>query len=964
MTENLRAELERLKQRQAQLHHSVDVLGVHIQALEKRIAEEETATAREGFQSADSEIAALAAVPPVLPVVEQVKPEVMAEETPIVSALLSGRKVATPELESPVSTSGTPPPLPPELVAKPSASDGLEKSDSFEMRLGTYWLVRIGIVAMLTALVFFGTYAYQNYIGKLGPGGKVALLYLASGALLGFGAWFQRRAARESLRNYAQVLLAGGMAAVYFTTYAAHHFPNLKVIASATLDATLLLGWAGFMAWVADRKKSEVLALFAVGLAYYTSVITHVGHFTLYSNLVLAAAVVFFLVRNRWAKLSYASLIATYASYGFWRFYVGQEWEWADEDAGLWKGIYFLAAYWAVFTTAVFWSRHKDFAGARRAIFITLNNAAFYVMFLLTIFQVGSGGFWKLNLIMGAVLLCTAALAKVRLRNEPLAANTYLAHGLLLVTAGVIAKFNRDQSTLALALAMESVVLWFTGTLTRNIIMRTGACVSGALATLWTLDGIEPNDAPGVWLAAGVGGLLLFNAFWSHWKGQGKSPALLRAAPTYFSAFALMLWSLAIWQNVSSSHRPAAYALMVLACVASIHVLRLRELALLAQLLLPAAALLFIVYLQSADAAELWWAYASVGGVALALVHWWQRQRVVELGTEGRHAGQVLMAIVFAGVTGLWLEPLCNPESWLLATSGLVLVLTAYGLLTRNGIIALVGQGFAAAAVISFLLHAGSGNLTWLAALAPLLSLGALAVGGQRWSVSRADSLPGIASQVQPLARWYGRLAMALLAWWLFQYADVQELVWSYTAMGTVAFVLSGVIKHRDLLRFAIVLHGCAVLGLLYQLSSETAVYWPNFVSVLAWMALQQAARRQAERFPGSALIHNTAMIVAGIALWSLGSRWVMQGFSGFYLTAGWSLYAFGVFALGIALRERIYRWIGLAVLGAALGRVAIFDVWKLDTLYRILSFFALGLVLLVLGFIYNKYQERIRQWL
>ena len=51
----------------------------------------------------------------------------------------------------------------------------------------------------------------------------MTLLYLASAALLGAGAWWQRKAAKESLKNYAQVLFAGGLAAVYFTTYAAHH---------------------------------------------------------------------------------------------------------------------------------------------------------------------------------------------------------------------------------------------------------------------------------------------------------------------------------------------------------------------------------------------------------------------------------------------------------------------------------------------------------------------------------------------------------------------------------------------------------------------------------------------------------------------------------------------------------------------------------------------------------------------
>ena len=52
------------------------------------------------------------------------------------------------------------------------------------------------------------------------------------------------------------------------------------------------------------------------------------------------------------------------------------------------------------------------------------------------------------------------------------------------------------------------------------------------------------------------------------------------------------------------------------------------------------------------------------------------------------------------------------------------------------------------------------------------------------------------------------------------------------------------------------------------------------------------------------------------------------------------------------------------ALLAVALGRVVVIDVWTFETIYRVLSFMALGVVLLVLGFIYNKYQEKLRQWL
>ena len=83
-----------------------------------------------------------------------------------------------------------------------------------------------------------------------------------------------------------------------------------------------------------------------------------------------------------------------------------------------------------------------------------------------------------------------------------------------------------------------------------------------------------------------------------------------------------------------------------------------------------------------------------------------------------------------------------------------------------------------------------------------------------------------------------------------------------------------------------------------------------------------------------------------------------------FLLTVSWAALAAALFAVGFALRERMHRWLGLGILACAVGRVFLSDVWKLEQIYRILSFIALGVVLLALGFIYNKYQDKIRQWL
>ena len=130
------------------------------------------------------------------------------------------------------------------------------------MKLGTYWFVRIGVMLLLTGAGILAFYKRQFFI-DLPPAAKVSCLYLFSGLLGGIGFWLQHT--RETLRNYGQVLVAGGFSGVYFTTYAAHIFDPVKVISDPTVTLLLLLSWGGFMAWVANRLRSETVALFAVG---------------------------------------------------------------------------------------------------------------------------------------------------------------------------------------------------------------------------------------------------------------------------------------------------------------------------------------------------------------------------------------------------------------------------------------------------------------------------------------------------------------------------------------------------------------------------------------------------------------------------------------------------------------------------------------------------------------------------
>ena len=871
------------------------------------------------------------------------------------------------------SPAATPPPIPPQPFAPKPATEStqfsaatepktpppLPEKSSFEMRLGTFWLVRIGIVMLLTGLAFFANYAYHHIIGKLGPAGKISLLYLASGLLLVAGAWWQRRTAKDSLKNYAQVLFAGGLAAVYFTTYVAHHIPSLRVIESTLLDGTLLLAWAGLILWIADRRKSEVMALFAIGLAFYSSVITRVGEFTLYSNLILTIAAVVFLVRNRWAGLSFASLATSYAGYTFWRFLHEDGWRWATPDENLWLGAGFLASYWLVFTAATFLSKSERLSGQSRAAFLTLNNGAFFTLFLLTMLQVHTGGFWKFSLGYGLALLAMAFLARKLLFEEPLAKNSYLTQGLLLVTLGFISKFSGLQ--LSLVLGVESVVLFVLGSQRSSPVLKFFAYAAAVPATGWCVMNLRQFDSRGLWTGAGLGALLAFNAFWAHRLDKGQSQSPLRDEPTFFTVLAFACWLTTTWFNTAEANLPLALAAEAVVLTFSIYPLRVREIALLGQFFLVSAQLAWLVHFLTMTPP--WWNPFAVIAVTVGLSHWWQHQKVLTISKETFFVYSSLFALAAVAISIVWLLPLVSASAWLALAGLLAVAVTVYGVATRAWALAICGQIFLVASAWEFFRQLVLSKPDWYFPLAPLAAFAFLSFATVGWFARRPESGAHVREPLLQTALAYRWIAVAMSLLWIWQYAPERQRVWIFMMPALAVFVLAIWRGNVEALAATAVYAAASLATLWLRDDLVMDIYWPNLLALLALFAMQQALRR-APAVPIDDKIHGAVVLVAGISLWRFLSCWTDMYTSGFFVTMSWAGFAVLVFAAGIVLRERFHRWFGLFVLAAAIGRVVLIDVWKQETIYRVLTFMALGVALLVVGFIYNKYQETIRQWL
>jgi uncharacterized membrane protein len=74
-----------------------------------------------------------------------------------------------------------------------------------------------------------------------------------------------------------------------------------------------------------------------------------------------------------------------------------------------------------------------------------------------------------------------------------------------------------------------------------------------------------------------------------------------------------------------------------------------------------------------------------------------------------------------------------------------------------------------------------------------------------------------------------------------------------------------------------------------------------------------------------------------------------------------WTLYASALIAVGIKRQAPLLRWQALVLFGLVVAKVFFYDSSYLDRFYRIISFLILGLVLLVVSFLYQSKTSRER---
>ena len=77
-----------------------------------------------------------------------------------------------------------------------------------------------------------------------------------------------------------------------------------------------------------------------------------------------------------------------------------------------------------------------------------------------------------------------------------------------------------------------------------------------------------------------------------------------------------------------------------------------------------------------------------------------------------------------------------------------------------------------------------------------------------------------------------------------------------------------------------------------------------------------------------------------------------------FGLSGVWGLYASILLGVGIYFRARQARMLSLVLFGVTLGKMALHDLWLLDTLQRLIGFVGIGVLLLTCSLMYHRFRE------
>jgi uncharacterized membrane protein len=872
------------------------------------------------------------------------------------------------------------------VLAESATSDATPRKESWEIAVGTGWLNKIGVLVLVIAVALIVRYSFT----EIGPAGRVVIGYVLCGAMLGVGVWLERR---ETFRNYAYGLVAGGWAGIYFTTFAMHDVPEAKVLDSDLAAVSLLSAVAAGMIGHSLRYRSQVVTALAFIVAYATLALSPLSGFSLAASVPLAMVVLVVSQRLGWPGISVLGIAATYGIFVL----RSEVFPGGTMDPVSRLPYITLAAYWLTFEIAdligIRLRRAANPAGPKVQVSMLALNAAGFLG-AIVIISPGTHPEWRSTLLFatGAAYVASAVLRAWLLperrrheeKDQPFdVAHAATAMAALLFEIAIGLRFSETQAGLAwlletqllfvagltlpdrwlrrLASIVAALVTMHAGLLTllsrggatAALGMSTDAIVAVMVAMIWyaNREAIRIRGAEASWLEPAytwAGAALLVTCGW-----VSLSPAHLGLA-----GWILSLLLLEAGLRRDNEYTLQSYAIGGLAGYVT-----------LLAFLMPGSDGILVGWGPAPGAIDDWTALPiGIAACTIAAIRLRSFRGPRPVPALAAAAGAAIALAVALTVMFEWrvLPVDAIAPAWALTAVGLVAVgfskkqaalrwlgyVVSFGAIVRQlgplmevspGLMSATAPEVLGTAVVAACVYA----CAWLARRGAADHLDNPAVGPGLFTVSTA-LVALLLSRVcgdmtsGPACTTAGIVLLALGHW-----KGLDDHRWNGYAMLALGALRAG----RPVFGEAAAASGATA----WLVACLAAVYVMSLASRRLTRAALPDSSHEAEDFVITVLLVGATGMLAGVI--------IRQGEPSM-VTLILALQGLGVMATGLLARERVLRLSGLALLLGCLLKLFLYDLRELEPLPRIFSFVVLGLVLLGISWAYTRFREQIMKLL
>ncbi len=396
-------------------------------------------------------------------------PRTLVAQTPAAAADKSGTPAPT-ALETPTFA--------PPSITRPAAT---AEGPGLEARIGSHWLNRIGIAAVLIGAALLLKLAIDSkWIGETG---RIAIGLIAGIAVV---LWSERFRS-HGYRLFSYSLKAVGIGVLYLSLWAS--FQVYHLMPSEVVFASMLIVTAATCA-MALTQDAEILAVFAITGGFSTPVLLTTGvnrEIALFSYVVLLDAGILALVAFKpWRRLLWLGYAGTLVLYVAWylEYYDRKQFE---------TTFIFATIFFAIFAVApMLMLRQEKGAGMMPLTLAFVNAATYFLQAYAMISDISNTAMAWFSLALAAVYL---GLNRVRPKSSDKTAEHNLTLMHLALAVGLI--------TVAIPIRMEAhwiTIGWFVES---AVLLWVATRIKSDLLNVFALTA----------LVLGIGRLLFFDNF-------------------------------------------------------------------------------------------------------------------------------------------------------------------------------------------------------------------------------------------------------------------------------------------------------------------------------------------------------------------------------------------------------------------------------------------------------------------